>query len=94
MLVCTLSFLGGRSLAVQDSVFGFSLESTAFKLEAELFRRLDSRYDAGPLDDEVVVVAGVGLFLVEETWLIVADLGMRGGGGMPSCLSILETWRL
>lgn len=63
----------------------------ALRLEAELLRRLDSKYVPEVFAE--VAAVGVGLFLAEGIWFNVADFGMRGGGGMPSCLSLLEVCR-
>jgi hypothetical protein len=57
----------------------------AFKLEAELFRLLDSRYVPVPLD----LVDGVGLGGFEVLMLFsVAETGILGGG-MESCLTLV-----
>lgn len=56
----------------------------AFKLEAELFRLLDSKYVPPDFTDGV----GLGSFIV-LTLFTVEDAGIRGGG-MLSCLSCLS----
>jgi hypothetical protein len=55
----------------------------AFRLEAELFRRRDSKYVPVPLD----LIDGVGLAgLPAGRLFIVLEAGIRGGG-MESCLT-------
>lgn len=60
----------------------------ALRLEAELFRLLDSKYVPVPFDfDEGV---GLGAFVVEGMLPNVADMGILGGG-IESCLTLFES---
>ena len=62
----------------------WSWEIIAFKLEAELFRLLDSRYVPVPLD--LMDGAGLGGLAVGRLFM-VAEAGIRGGG-MESCFAV------